>query len=188
MTTTRILLLLALVGVIGFVFAWDRLRPDDEAPPAPEQGDGAGEDDGELSEAMKRGRRRLQKRLADMHPRPDERERPGPKPAPTALDKDQVPVSVEAGGAVTHDGTRYDLGAKDEAVAEAAAKDLRRALMAVQTALGGDKFREADGRSKLTLVLSGVGALRPDELHRLLAVCGEAPLRLYRYELDLGGK
>ena len=185
-----LLFLLVLLGTAAFVVAYGALREDTPTPPA---AGGGGTDAGDATTppggaAEGPRARKIRERIADMMPSPEGRRRDGfvevPQPRPVAL-PDQVVLEIASGGTVTLDGTDYALGAADEAAAAKAAEALRAVLAKAQAAHGGDAFRESDGRSKLTLVVRGDGASRPDDLHRLLQVVGAAPLRIYRVQFDL---
>ena len=122
-------------------------------------------------------------------PRPDERERPGPTPPKErVLAPEQVRLTLARGGDVVYAGDTYPLGSQDPEAAAKAATDLRAALMKAHEARGGDAFREADGRSKLVLLVRSGGDLDPSALHRLLEATKQPPLRATRVEFDLGAR
>lgn len=183
---TRAMLILLGIGLLAFggiLWSYQAAAPRED----PEVEGPAG---GRVppSPAMQKRTARMQERIQDMMPRPDERARDavvrvGPAPTPPA--RDQVAIRLARGGTVTLDGTSYALGADDEAAAAEAADALRAALAAHQASRGGIAFREADGRSRITLLLRGAGAHEKDDLHRLLQAVGKPPLRIYRIEFDL---
>lgn len=125
----------------------------------------------------------VQKGLDDMLPKPGGRT---PTPIQAEAD-DRVILDVGADGSVRHDGTTYALRHADDAERAKAGAGLRAALLRVHEARGGAKLREADGRTGLELTVRGPGAVLPDTLKRLIDVCGQEPLRAYRFQFDLGG-
>ena len=195
-----ILLLVLLLGIGGFALAYKALQTEELTPeqqpqsqtPANEGAAPTAEPTPDVIGAPPTSKRakRIQERIADMMPSPDKRDRrrvPTSEETASKLDPDQVAVTVAAGGTVMLNGVMYELGSVDEAIASKAATDLRAALTKEHDARGGDTFRDAEGRSKLTLVLRGAGAMRADDLNRLLKVCGQPPLRVQSFELDLKG-
>ena len=128
---------------------------------------------------------KVQKRLDDMMPKPGGRA-PTPIQADAEAD-DRVILDVGADGSVRYDGTTYALQHADDATRAAAGAGLCAALLREHDARGGATLREADGRSGLELTVRGPGAVLPDTLKRLIDVCGQEPLRAYRFQFDLGG-
>ena len=183
------MLILLGIGLLAFgwiLWSYYAAAPSEE--PQVETTPATDRDASAPSPAMQRRMKRVQERIDDMMPRPDERPRHGLERVAEAMHKpapDQVVLRLARGGTVTLDGTTYALGDADQATATEAADALRAALAKHQASRGGDSFREADGRSRITLLLGGQGAQDKDDLHRLLQVVGKAPLRIYRVEFDL---
>lgn len=196
MARNQTLLLLAfavLGGVLVMVEVARRADQGVDVPPAAGSADTSGEprsgDAVGASASAKARAKRIEERMGRLGPRRDAAGRPDLETGePRGDADDRVILEIVEGGAVRFDGTTYAIAHEDPAQRAAAGDALRAALLKVHEARGGDALREPDGRTGLELTLRGAGALEPDTLKRLIDVCGQEPLRAYRFQFDLGDR